>query len=104
MPCPVDKFQEKLLTLKKEKKIVSKNHVQRTFACEIRHLNKKEAVVPFPKFEIRHSLVSRTLTGQLNDDIACLVFVFWPLIDTFWRVYLNIYYASDSVTYGRPME
>jgi len=29
---------------------------------------------------------------------ACLVFVFWPFIDVFLRIYLNIYYASDSVS------
>jgi len=35
-------------------------------------------------------------TGQLADatgDFACLVFVFWPFIDVFLRVYLNIYYT-----------
>jgi len=30
---------------------------------------------------------------------ACLVSIFWPLIDVFLRVYLNIYYASDSVSF-----
>ena len=57
-----------------------------------------------------HALVnSRTgRTGQLADatgDFACLVFVFfWPFIDVFLRVYLMVYNASDSVSYGRPME
>jgi len=31
-------------------------------------------------------------------DFACLVFVFWPLNDVSLRLYLNTYYASDSVT------
>jgi len=42
------------------------------------------------------------VTGQLADatgDFACLSFVFfWPLNDVFLRVYLSIYYASDSVS------
>jgi len=40
-------------------------------------------------------------TGQFTDasgDSARLVFVFWPLIDVFLHVYLNIYYASDSLS------
>ena len=40
-------------------------------------------------------------TGQLADatgDFACLVFVFWPFIDVFLRMYLNIYNTSDSVS------
>jgi len=39
-------------------------------------------------------------SGHLADatgDFACLVFVCWPL-NVFLRVYLSIYYASDSVS------
>jgi len=46
-------------------------------------------------------IANNSRTRQLADatgNFACLVFVFWPFIDVFLRVYLNIYYASDSVS------
>jgi len=51
-----------------------------------------------------NSRIANSRTGQLSEltdvtgDFACLVFVFWPFIDVFLRVYLNIYNASDSVS------
>jgi len=49
-----------------------------------------------------NSRIANSRTRQLTDatgDFACLVFVFfWPFIDVFLRVYLNIYNASDSVS------
>jgi len=45
--------------------------------------------------------LDKSRTAQLADvtgDFACLVFVFWPFIDVFLRVYLNIYNTSDSVS------
>jgi len=37
-------------------------------------------------------------TGHVADatgDFAWLVFVFWPLVNVFLRVYWNIYYTSE---------
>jgi len=36
--------------------------------------------------------------GLPTRDFVCLVFVFWPFIDVFLHVYLNVYYANDSVS------
>jgi len=38
------------------------------------------------------------LTDMPTRDFGCLVFVFWPFIDVFLHVYLNVYYANDSVS------
>jgi len=48
-----------------------------------------------------NSRAGKSRTGQVADatgDFACFVFVFWPFIDVFLRVYLSIHYASDSVS------
>jgi len=45
--------------------------------------------------------LDKSWTGQLTNatgDFACLVFGFWPVNDVFLRVYLNIDYASDSIS------